>query len=142
MKKKVYLMLSCIAAVAIATFVGKKAFESHAYETNNLLIQNVEALSQSAEYVDDIVQVRYARAGYCWKRNTNFSDCSIDSHGESCKFYTITWSKDHNMYRCMTITADRYKNGPGSWTLCETQDSQCKGHQSNNKPQDEQGHTY
>lgn len=43
MRKKV-MMLSCIAAVAIASFVGKKAFEPHAYETNDLLLQNVEAL--------------------------------------------------------------------------------------------------
>lgn len=49
------MMLSCIAAVAIATVVGKKTFESHAYETSNLLMQNVEALSEGAgeyEYPD------------------------------------------------------------------------------------------
>lgn len=142
MKKKVLMMLPCIAAIAIATFIGKKTFESHAYETNNLLIQNVEALSQSSDYVDNTVRVRYARAGYCWKCNTNYSDCPIESHGESCKIYTIAWNKDHDLYNCMTITADRYKNGPGSWTLCETQDNQCQGHKSNNKPKDEQGHTY
>ena len=39
-------MLSCIAAVAIATFVGKKTFEKNAFESNALLAQNVEALSQ------------------------------------------------------------------------------------------------
>lgn len=42
-------MLPCIAAVAIATFVGKKTLESHAYETSSLLMQNVEALSANAE---------------------------------------------------------------------------------------------
>ncbi len=46
MKKKV-ITLSCIAAVAIATFVGKKTFESNAYGSNGLLIQNVEALAQN-----------------------------------------------------------------------------------------------
>ena len=40
------MMLSCIAAVAIATVVGKKTYESHAYETSSLLMQNVEALAQ------------------------------------------------------------------------------------------------
>ena len=44
MKKKV-IKLSCIAVVAIATFVGTKALQSNAYE-NGLLKQNVEALSQ------------------------------------------------------------------------------------------------
>lgn len=43
------MMLSCIAAVAIATVVGKKTFESHAYETSNLLLQNVEALTQGID---------------------------------------------------------------------------------------------
>lgn len=43
------MMLSCIAAVAIASFVGKKAFEPHAYETNNLLLQNLEALAEGEE---------------------------------------------------------------------------------------------
>lgn len=38
-------MLPCLAAVAIATFVGKKAFEAHAFEANSLLMQNVEALT-------------------------------------------------------------------------------------------------
>jgi len=53
MKKKVFLMLSCIAAVAIATFAGKKTFESHAYETSSLLMQNVEALATGADSQDD-----------------------------------------------------------------------------------------
>ena len=47
MKKKGFLMLSCITAVAIATFVGKKTFEKNAFESNAFLAQNVEALSQN-----------------------------------------------------------------------------------------------
>ena len=49
MKKKVFLMLPCIAALAIAIVVGKKTYELHAYETNSLLMQNVEALSSSGD---------------------------------------------------------------------------------------------
>lgn len=48
MKKK-FMMLSCIAAVAIATIVGKKTFESQAYEAKSLLMQNVEALSTPSD---------------------------------------------------------------------------------------------
>ena len=44
MKKKV-ITLSCIAAVAIATFIGTKTLQSNAQE-NGLLAQNVEALSR------------------------------------------------------------------------------------------------
>lgn len=45
-------MLPCIAAVAIATFVGTKAFKSNASGSNALLMANVEALSlrESATY--------------------------------------------------------------------------------------------
>ena len=50
MKKKVFLMLLCIAAVAIAKFVGKKTFEAHAYETSSLLRQNVEALTKPEQW--------------------------------------------------------------------------------------------
>lgn len=137
MKKKI-LMLPCIAAVAIASFVGKQTLESSAYESNELLMANVEALS-SSEYVDNFVRVRQAYADICWKPNYSESQCNIPSHGD-CKFYTRTWKYDHQMYRCLTITADRYKNG--SWTLCKTQDEQCDYHISKYKPKDEQGHTY
>ena len=44
MKKKFFL-LPCIAAVAIATFVGAKTFKSNAEESNDLLMANVEAMS-------------------------------------------------------------------------------------------------
>lgn len=47
MKKKVIMMLPCIAAVAFATVVSKKTFELHTYETNSLLMQNVEALTDN-----------------------------------------------------------------------------------------------
>ena len=45
MKKKIFL-LPCIAAFAIATFVGAKALRSNASESNALLMANVEALSE------------------------------------------------------------------------------------------------
>lgn len=49
MKKKI-MMLSCIAACAfVSGYVGMKACESHAYESNSLLMQNVEALTQNGE---------------------------------------------------------------------------------------------
>ena len=61
MKKKVFLMLPCIVAVAIATIVAKKTLESDVFESNVLLSQNVEALSQG----DDVIEVAdcYERGG-------------------------------------------------------------------------------
>lgn len=49
MKKKLFMMLPCIAAVAIAIIVGKKTYESNAYESSSLLMQNVEALASHSE---------------------------------------------------------------------------------------------
>ena len=49
MKKKVFMMLPCIAAFAIATFVGKKNYELKDYVRNPLLVQNVEALTSGGD---------------------------------------------------------------------------------------------
>lgn len=49
MKKK-KIMLPCIAAVAIATFVAAKSFQTNASESANLLLAYVEALSQDETY--------------------------------------------------------------------------------------------
>lgn len=46
MNKKKFL-LPCIAAVAIATFVGAKSFKTNASESNDLLLASVEALTQN-----------------------------------------------------------------------------------------------
>jgi hypothetical protein len=46
MKKKGFMMLPCIAAVAIATFIGTKAIKPN---VNDLLLQNVEALSNNSD---------------------------------------------------------------------------------------------
>lgn len=53
MKKKVFLMLPCIAAVAIATFVGKKSFTGNGGVVNDILLQNVEALAQKGDLVSE-----------------------------------------------------------------------------------------
>jgi hypothetical protein len=49
MRKKL-LMLPCIAAVAIATFVGTKTMKSNALESNDLLLANIEALTLPENY--------------------------------------------------------------------------------------------
>lgn len=46
MKKK--MILSCLASVVIATVVCFKSFQTNAYDCDNLLLQNVEALTQNS----------------------------------------------------------------------------------------------
>ena len=48
MKKK-FLLLPCIADVAIATFVGKVVLDSRNQANSGLLIANIEALSEPTE---------------------------------------------------------------------------------------------
>lgn len=85
------MMLSCIAAVAIATVVGKKTFESHAYETSNLLMQNVEALSTPND--DGGINKRRCKTVSTIKQRT---DRCIHGHlyGFSGTYYTCTEGND------------------------------------------------
>lgn len=48
MKKKVFMMLPCIAAIAIVSGYGSiKTYQSHTYDKYDLLTANVEALSDT-----------------------------------------------------------------------------------------------
>ena len=86
MKKKVFMMLPCIAAIAIAIIVGKKTFGSHAYVTSNLLMLNVEALSKTES------------AGGCkWKIidcpqwfTGDYEACLENGDGNSCTCGQVT----------------------------------------------------
>ena len=70
MKKKIILM-PCIVAVAFATFVGKNTFESHANETVDLLMQNLEALSNDEDDWSDCPRDKYIRnAKESWCEHT------------------------------------------------------------------------
>lgn len=75
MNKKLLLTLPCIAAVAIATFVGKKTFESSALEGDALLAQDVEALSQGDSGSFFIP---------CYKASTTCSYNATDAGGNQC----------------------------------------------------------
>ena len=54
--------LPCIAAVAIATFVGAKSFKTNAYESNELLLANVEAMSNGSDLTGTLT-VCYEKGG-------------------------------------------------------------------------------
>ena len=45
MKQKIMYVLSLITVIVIVTFVGKKGIVPSAFKSNNLLMQNVEALA-------------------------------------------------------------------------------------------------
>lgn len=76
--KKQILTLSCIAAVAIATLVGKKTFRSQASETDNLLTLNVEALSQGE-----------VANGYVMKINPIYKKTCYSNYIDVTKYRTI-----------------------------------------------------
>ena len=86
MKKRNLFILPCIAAVAIATFVAKKTFETNAFKTNSLLMLNVEALSKTES------------AGGCkWKIidcpgwfTGDYEACLENGDGNSCTCGQVT----------------------------------------------------
>lgn len=61
-------MLPCIAAIAIATFIGKKTFELKDYVRNPLLVQNVEALTSGGDLdmgADHVHRLELLASGVC-----------------------------------------------------------------------------
>lgn len=84
MKKKNFLMLPCIAAVAIATFVGKKTFESHAYESHALLAQNIEALALDGEAPPSVKRLKQVNCECTNGAKGTTLKCSPDGDLELC----------------------------------------------------------
>ena len=119
MKKKFLFMLPCIAAVAIATFVGTKTFKSNASDlTSTLLAENLEALSQGGDVGDveiyatkptdiltcykDIVQMGEFESKHDFDPNTNsiveyrrYKHYYVPDVREGCHKYKNSELKDY-----------------------------------------------
>ena len=92
MKKKIFL-LPCIAAVAIATFVGAKSLRTSAYESNELLLANVEALSQ---YVGDpIEELHYSNTHLPCFKTTYYANHGLVTV-PSGKFSATCWPNENS----------------------------------------------
>lgn len=125
MKKKIFL-LPCIAAVAIATFVGAKSFKTSAYESNDLLMQNVEALTQSTNSGEvpngKVLKVNPMHKKNCWTHKVDKNDFRIertlDESGQviEIKLYKHYWDK-YVSEACELMSID---NSPKWYKLCYT----------------------
>ncbi|MBR1666055.1 MAG: hypothetical protein IJ699_07540 [Bacteroidaceae bacterium] len=133
MKKKI-LMLPCIAAVAIATLVGKQAYEANAYESNELLMANVEALADNEENISDEARQRrtecFAKKGLWGYASIYIGTVTLErkyglvyQHGG--KEYSLTYSQSGNRSK---IPATQYQCQPNpantsteNMTCCDKQ---------------------
>lgn len=112
MKKKL-ILLPCIAAVAIASFVGAKTFKSNATESNELLMTNVEALSQQEEpYPEERTRCInesgiWNMASVCKQSGFEYTTCkksgevslfgiTVKGNYEKGKKYYVAWAR----YEC------------------------------------------
>lgn len=77
MKKKVFIMLPCIAAVTIATVVGKKTIQSNEDEESVLLMENVEALANPQD-VSPQKCTKPKIFGSCYDKEGNWTGTWID----------------------------------------------------------------
>lgn len=142
-------MLPCIAAVAIATFVGTKTLRSNASGCDELLLANTEALSmaESPKPVDDKVTVRGGKWLKCYSIShyTNpcpyagphdYNDCYSD-----CRQKFTSYNYSHQLYHKKTISVSEYEKG--GYTLLDSNDITCTGYKAASKPEDVcTGHTH
>ena len=73
MKKKFMYILSLVTVIVIATFVGRNILVPSAFKANNLLMQNVEALSGSEGvvlYPECIAYCDYENVSYTEGKRT------------------------------------------------------------------------
>lgn len=101
------MMLSCIAAVAVATFVGKKTLDSN--ESNGLLAQNVQALS-NGEFPDGWAQ--NFTMSTVWYRIT--SDLKVEvSYTKPIGIFGTTWQSMSCCVNSVDSNACNFNNENG-----------------------------
>jgi hypothetical protein len=94
MKKKGFLMLSCIAAVAIVSvYSGIKAYQPHAKDCENMLLQNVEALAASGDNDGDVKKYHH--------KETQTIPC-----GEEIHYITVSEKESKVCYDTYTMTIE------------------------------------
>lgn len=89
MKKK-NIMLSCVA-VAIATFVSNKAYELQTNKSNDLLMQNIEALSQGDVTNGFIMKINPLYTRTCYQNYCDKDKYITEQHYDEFtkEYYTI-----------------------------------------------------
>ena len=135
-------MLPCIAAIAIATFVGTKTLKSNASECDELLLANTEALSmsESPKPVDDKIAVRNGRGLKCYSISHYQNPCPYagpydnDECYSDCKNNVTHYSYSHQLYHKKMISLAEYEKG--GWTLLDDNDITCTGYRASSQPND------
>lgn len=74
MKKKILLTLLCIAAVAIAAFVGAK--DSKSYISESMLYENIEAMSQTESGGISLEFCAESHSNSIWATGSNYKCAS------------------------------------------------------------------
>ncbi len=102
--KKQIIVLSCVAAVAIATFVGKKAYEFSYGESKTLFKQNIEALTQGEVANGYVRKINPIYTKTCYR---NYVDpnkyITKQGYDETTKTY-YTYNAYYHSYRTYKVS--------------------------------------
>lgn len=105
MKKKVFVMLPCIASVAIAMFIGKKSLTQNGGEARDLLLQNVEALAQKG---DPVSEQHYSNIHFACFKTTNYGGVYVTvpdgNYSASC-FINENSNKSYHQHSCSSCSS-------------------------------------
>ena len=105
MKKKVFIMLPCTAAVAIATFICKKSLTQSGGKVSDLLLQNVEALAQKE---DSVSELHYSNIHIACFKTTNYGGIYVTApdgnYSASC-FINENSNKGYHQHFCSSCSS-------------------------------------
>ena len=132
------MMLSCIAAVAIATFVSNKAYELQTNKSNDLLMQNIEALSQGDVTNGFIMKINPLYTQTCYQNYCDINDYITEpNYDEVAKeYYSIKrYYHSYHKYTRKQCEVLPIENALMWWENCDVpQKSKCNPGDTDKKP--------
>ena len=132
------MMLLCITTASVVAFVGKKSSEQRANKTNNLLKQNIEALSQGDVTNGFVMKINPLYTKICY-RNYVDKDRYITKQGyddSTGEYYTYNeYYHSYKTYKRTQCDVIPIENALMWWTNCDTpQEAKCDAGNPEQKP--------
>lgn len=93
MNKKNVACIASVVAVLLGAYAIYDKKDIEASEQQDMMMENVIALSSSETDNTGMITIRGSIMGYCWKKDIGKSNCPTPKeHGKGCQLVSVTFS--------------------------------------------------